>query len=325
MAVVNRCPQCKRKLALDAFQCPDCELILEGAVLGEEEHSKEHTLIRSLLAPPQESSSRTAINVPEDLVAAARATIRRAAPERTTVMSFLAASTDVPTLDPSLDLTEFSLSDFEAFVLSAMDGQSNVDTIRQLVGISRQEMQAVLQALVDKKLVQIREVEAKGKGETKRAAPADPVSDELPVFKAPAEAIRPAMDKPRAPPPPPAPPPVVHTPRVRPMPPPPKPPAAVSPLQRAIELEKAGDIDRAIEVLERAVAKSRDPAPLYNRLGIVLLKERRDFARAEKYLEKARELDPDNSVYEQNYFRIVALNAAHTGVRTNPLKPGRRT
>jgi len=91
-----------------------------------------------------------------------------------------------------------------------------------------------------------------------------------------------------------------------------RPPQGVfeSPLQRAINLERAGKLDEAIKVLEHAVSRAADPAPLYNRLAIVVLKEHRDCARAEKLLHKALELDPENEVYKQNLMKTLSLAAS---------------
>lgn len=77
--------------------------------------------------------------------------------------------------------------------------------------------------------------------------------------------------------------------------------------------ERGGDTERAIQVLERAIAQVKEPAPLYNRLALILINQRRDFHRAEALLTKATELAPDNKVYQQNLFKVVALAAAKTG------------
>jgi hypothetical protein len=63
------------------------------------------------------------------------------------------------------------------------------------------------------------------------------------------------------------------------------------------------------------VAKSKKPAALYNRLGIVLLKQRRDYRRAEEYLHKAAALEPENAVYQQNYVKVLQLSATASGPR----------
>ena len=86
----------------------------------------------------------------------------------------------------------------------------------------------------------------------------------------------------------------------------------LTPLQRAIALEREGDLGKAIDVLEQGVAVSKDPAPLYNRLALVLVRERRDYARAEQCMVKACGLQPNNPVYEQNLQRVIMMAAARS-------------
>ena len=91
-----------------------------------------------------------------------------------------------------------------------------------------------------------------------------------------------------------------------------------SPLQRAITLEKSGRMKECIEHLERAIEVAPDPAPLYNRLALVLLKERRDLKGAEALLHKALEHDPDSDVYRQNLLKILMMAGATTGRQKVP-------
>jgi Flp pilus assembly protein TadD len=81
-------------------------------------------------------------------------------------------------------------------------------------------------------------------------------------------------------------------------------------LQRAIAMEKAGKVEEAIRYLEKCIATTAKPAALYNRLALALIKERRDFRRAEEMIDKAMELDPDNPVYRENSLKIVAMRAS---------------
>ena len=91
---------------------------------------------------------------------------------------------------------------------------------------------------------------------------------------------------------------------------PPERPEAV--LQKAIALERAGDVGAAVELLERAIARFKKPAPLYNKLAIIILNQFRDHDRAEELLKKAVELEPDNAVYQQNLLKVVTLAASRT-------------
>ncbi|MBX5484333.1 MAG: hypothetical protein IRZ16_21130 [Myxococcaceae bacterium] len=81
-------------------------------------------------------------------------------------------------------------------------------------------------------------------------------------------------------------------------------------LQRAIAHERNGDIARAIDVLQRGIARVRKPAPLYNKLALILVAQRRDHRRAEELLKKALALEPENAVYQQNLFKVAALSAS---------------
>lgn len=77
-------------------------------------------------------------------------------------------------------------------------------------------------------------------------------------------------------------------------------------LQVALRMEQRGRQDEAIRFLERSIALSPEAAVLYNRLGIILLRERADLTRAEKCFRKALDLSPDNGVYQQNLRQVVA-------------------
>ncbi|MBI5496816.1 MAG: tetratricopeptide repeat protein [Deltaproteobacteria bacterium] len=369
-----KCPECGKDVATDAFQCPSCELLLGLVPLDSIEPPREPTVIRMMLSPPEASLSRADIRVPDEVRQAAKARLKREVTAPTVLMTFAASSTDVPAVADGLDLTSLSLSSFEAFVISLMDGRTNVDGVRQAAGLSKPEMNGLLMSLLDKKVVRVSEppkaparpprpVKAEDLGlvleavqtEPENALPAPPPSppplppSEIVVRPAatatppPMPALRRLGGKPPAPPPPPARPapkpdvadkPVRTTPAIeaflkqaksaqKPREEPPASAAMLDPLQRAIALEKEGQMDRAIEVLEQAIKKSRNPAPLYNRLGIVLLKERRDLGRAEMFLEKARKLDPSNAVYEKNYFTVMGMRAAVTHIKKNPLLKGR--
>ncbi len=77
----------------------------------------------------------------------------------------------------------------------------------------------------------------------------------------------------------------------------------------ATRAENEGDVDRAIELLERAVKESRQ-AVFLNRLGVVLAMKKREFVRAQSLIEEAIELSPGNSTYEKNLHKILARAAA---------------
>lgn len=94
-------------------------------------------------------------------------------------------------------------------------------------------------------------------------------------------------------------------------PPPPEPEqGAENVIEQAIALERGGEVNRAIEVLKRGMARVRDPAPVYNKLALILLNQRRDYRGAEDLLRRAIDLEPENSVYEKNLGRVVNLARA---------------
>ena len=80
-------------------------------------------------------------------------------------------------------------------------------------------------------------------------------------------------------------------------------------LQVAIRMEQNGRLDEAIRYLENSIAKSPDAPSLYNRLAIILMRERADLRRAEQLLQKATELAPGHEVYEKNLAAVLAKRA----------------
>jgi hypothetical protein len=84
---------------------------------------------------------------------------------------------------------------------------------------------------------------------------------------------------------------------------------AAGSLQVAIRMEQNGRLDEAIRFLENSISKSPDAPSLYNRLAIILMRERGDLRRAEQMLQKAVELAPENEVYEKNLKVVVSKRA----------------
>ncbi|HVE81426.1 MAG TPA: tetratricopeptide repeat protein, partial [Myxococcales bacterium] len=98
-------------------------------------------------------------------------------------------------------------------------------------------------------------------------------------------------------------------------------PKAESVLERAISLERRGEVDGAIHILKRAITQVKEPAALCNKLALILVNQRKDFRQAEELLNKAIELEPENAVYQQNLFKIVGLAAERRdspGSRSGP-------
>jgi type IV pilus assembly protein PilB len=83
-------------------------------------------------------------------------------------------------------------------------------------------------------------------------------------------------------------------------------------LQRVVQLERSGKYDDAIEALERGISQLPKPAPLLNRLGMILLNHRQDYVKATALFQKAADLDPDNSTYMMNLYTVLSLKAEAT-------------
>jgi tetratricopeptide (TPR) repeat protein len=75
--------------------------------------------------------------------------------------------------------------------------------------------------------------------------------------------------------------------------------------QDAARAEAEGDLDGAIQLLERAISESEDAA-FYNRLGVILATRMQDYGRAESLLRKASELAPKNEAYRHNLEKILS-------------------
>lgn len=80
-------------------------------------------------------------------------------------------------------------------------------------------------------------------------------------------------------------------------------------LQVALRMEQNGRLDEAIRFLEKSIAQSPDAPSLYNRLAIILMRERADLRRSEQLLQKAVELAPENAVYDTNLKAVLAKRA----------------
>lgn len=84
---------------------------------------------------------------------------------------------------------------------------------------------------------------------------------------------------------------------------------AAGSLQVALRMEQNGRLDEAIRYLEKSISQSPDAPSLYNRLAIILMRERADLRRAEQLLQKAVELAPENTVYDTNLKAVLAKRA----------------
>lgn len=85
----------------------------------------------------------------------------------------------------------------------------------------------------------------------------------------------------------------------------------------ARQAEDAGDFQRAVELLARAIEKNPRRAPLHNHLGVVLATRLKRFDEATDALVRAVELDPANAVYKNNLGKVAAM-ADVNGADTDP-------
>lgn len=313
----SSCPNCGRPTSREDFQCAACELLLNPDAISEEVVT-EPSVVRALLAPTERRPTHEIPKPPPVITAALgdeplaiTAPFELPDPERT-----------VPQMIVGLEIAG-RLNGLEAYVASFMDGSQTVTKIAAAARLTDIEVQAVVRSLRDRHILQLTTV--------KPAPVPPPVLVPTPKRPAPAPARQPpAPARPGwvvsrreaesrvksevpAPPPPPRAAPGIPR-RATPLQ-----QLAVSrveteenALQRAIALERSGDVDGAIYILKRAIARVKNPAPLYNKLALVLVNQRKGYEEAEGLLRQAVELDPDSPVYQQNLMKVVALTAARS-------------
>ena len=322
------CPTCGQELNPGDFLCLRCETIVDSSALIDEEFEppREPTVIRALLCP-EPTLSRQVPRPPPAPAEAGLATARKTI-TRTRVFTLPAGADDLPALLLGLDLRQQSLSSFEAYIISLIDGRTTVEQLRMMAALSKIEIQSILRSLLDREIIKLCEAPPKPKPRAATPEPPGrppPLPEDLPARRVvnesaprpPAQERSPALPR-RSPPPAP---PRLERRQVQPAPRP-SPQPAFNPLQKAIALERSGDYAGAIKVLELAIARSDDPAPLFNRLAIAVVKERRDLSAAEDLLQKALALDPDNEVYRQNLMKVLSMSAALTGRHKMPRRRG---
>ncbi|NOK36684.1 general secretion pathway protein GspE [Corallococcus exercitus] len=313
------CPHCGASCKPGDFQCARCELLLVRSV--EDLPPQDNvSLVRALLTKPEQTGARGVPRPPQQ--------------EATRVVSFQAQATAKakgppvrPVIVAGLDLVNQPLSPFEAYVLSFVDGRTALSDMAMITQLTELELRAVFESLSERgvtKLVgTLASVDASFSGDgtpvfgqKPKAASTDASfsGDGTPVFgrgepkaSAPAGARPPPMPavtlgaaltaKPPAAPP-------ASAPR--------KEDAQEEVLQRVVRLEQAGKLAEALDLLERSIGLLPKPAPLYNRMGMILLNHQRDYERASAFFQKASDLEPENSVYTMNLYSVLALTAEAT-------------
>ena len=277
------CPHCGAPISEGDFQCARCELLLVRS--PDDLPPRDNvSLVRALLSVPDRQLAREVPSPPQL--------------DKTRVSSYTPAASMgllVPTITGSLDIAHTPLTPFEAYVLSLVDGRTSLGDITRITALSEVELHAIFESLSERGITQLtRRAAAVPKGATPApmSQPAQPA--------APAAASTPAA--PAAPTAPAAPRSVDVTQGV---------------LQRVVQLERSGKVEEAIEVLERGISQLPKPAALYNRLGMILLNQRRDYAKASQLFQKAADLDPDNSTYMMNLYTVLSL-------KDDATNPGKR-
>ncbi|AKQ64347.1 tetratricopeptide repeat protein [Myxococcus hansupus] len=289
------------------FQCTQCGLLLDPQQASGEYVITEPTIVRALLSPPQRTRTLEIPRPPPQ-----QATPHDLATARFTVP--MDAHT-VPHLRAGLDAALQPLHPFEAHIASFIDGDHAVPELARAARLPEIEVKVVLKALLERGVVELHRLPG---------APAmRTMTEELPVldgqeflmpepmalgdeepparpmaaFRAPAPSPPPAP--PRAPPP-------VRRPGI-------EPGSAEDFLQRAVRLERDGQVDRAIDVLTRAIARVPEAAVLYSKLALILVHQRKDYRRAVELLERAVALEPNHPVFQQNLLKVTGLAAAAGG------------
>ncbi|MCP3102815.1 general secretion pathway protein GspE [Myxococcus sp. K15C18031901] len=282
----DACPHCGAPTQPNDFQCPRCELLL---VRHEEDLPPRDnvSLVRALLTQPDRHGTSGVKPRPH------QAEDTRVAPFRASTGGANAR----PFLVGGLSVTNLKLSPFEAYVLSLVDGHTSLADLALITQLTEVELRALFASLEERGVTRLYEVPAPTVG------PA-PVKDERvetgpPVSRATPEPTSPA-------------PPASVVPPVRPVTSPPVEDPNEDLLQRVIRLEQAGRWTEAVELLERGIGLLPSPAPLYNRLGMILLNHQRDYTRATALFQKASDLEPENSLYTMNLYSVMCLTADAT-------------
>lgn len=278
------CPHCGAPVAPNDFQCTRCELLLVRSP-DDLQNRDNVSLVRALLSEPERK-----------ITAEVPVNPHMAKTRASAYVPDTAGSKQIPIIIGGLSsLTEKPLNPFEAYVLSVVDGRTSISDIARITQLSEVELLAIFDSLGERQFTQLTSPEVKPGPAPASASPriqppppepmAPPVPDAAPVKAA---SSSPGMAQPR-----------VQS-------------QEDSIIQRAVQLERSGRIEEAIEVLEAGISKLPKPAPLLNRLGMILLNQRQDYGRATKLFQKAADLDPDNSAYMMNLYTVLSLKADAT-------------
>lgn len=93
-------------------------------------------------------------------------------------------------------------------------------------------------------------------------------------------------------------------------------PGAQQLFNEATAAESAGEFERAMGILEKAIKLSRHPV-LLNRLGVLYATKKREFAKAREMLEAAVEAAPYNPAYVHNLNKVLSYVTPEVHGRDN--------
>jgi type IV pilus assembly protein PilB len=299
----DTCPHCGAPCSPDDFQCARCELLLVRHPDDLPERDNV-SLVRALITVPDRKPVQGVPLSPQQ--------------EKTRAYKY-APDAPIPTMIPSitsgLDIAMRPLNPFEAYILSFVDGRTTLKDLALVTNLSAIELRAVFESLSERGIIRVEKVDEKKAEEKKVEARRPTTAPEAKAAKpGPPVQETPPTPMPKAAPREPQPPvastagqPAAHG-----------DPEADSILQRVVYLERNGKMEEAIELLEQGISQLRSPAPLYNRLGLILLNQRRDYAKSAKLFQKAADLDPDNSIYMMNLYSVLSLRAEATNAGKKP-------
>ncbi|MDP2344934.1 MAG: hypothetical protein Q8O67_28570 [Deltaproteobacteria bacterium] len=87
--------------------------------------------------------------------------------------------------------------------------------------------------------------------------------------------------------------------------------------EQAQDLEDEGDIDGALELLQKGIRMAPNAAAFHNRIGVILAMRKREFDRAAAEIEKAISLEPDNPHYRNNLGKVMQKGSKRKDAAVN--------
>ncbi|MBS2032157.1 MAG: tetratricopeptide repeat protein [Deltaproteobacteria bacterium] len=191
-ADVYRCPSCYLKLSRTDFQCPRCELILEGRFGDPAPAPKEVSIVRAIMERPQGTVSRKRPLPPSEPITdpdLAAKTMEYTIPRPLNEV--------LPRVVVGLTVNALSLTPFEAFVVSNIDGKTPGHQLKALLDLSEVELQAVLRSLETRGAIALEPVPQRPVSAAKnvKAKPPPPPPQTQPKVK-----LMPVASMPAAPP-----------------------------------------------------------------------------------------------------------------------------